>query len=138
MAGGLTISTLNDSSGVLATQNGMKGVAKSWVNFNGITTVTIRGSFNVSSVTRNAVGDFTINFTTSMPDTNYSVVGMVNHFGRAEAAGSHIALYGLNTSGGSPPQASLSTSNCRVYVYGEQAGDAARDPFYCFVSVDSN
>lgn len=138
MAGRITVSTLNDDTGVLATQNGMKGVAKSWVNFNGITTVTVRGSFNVSSVTRNGVGDFTINFTTAMPDTNYSVVGMVNHYGRAEAAGSHISLYGLNTTGGSPPQASLSTSNCRVTTYAEQSGDANRDPFYCFVSVDSN
>ena len=72
MAGGLTISTLNDSSGVLATQNGMSGIAKAWVNFNGITTTTIRGSFNVSSITRNGSGDYTVNFTTAMPDANYS------------------------------------------------------------------
>ena len=37
MAGTLTISTLNDSSGVLATQNGMTGIAKAWVNFAGST-----------------------------------------------------------------------------------------------------
>lgn len=73
MAGGLTISTLNDSSGVLATQNGMSGICKSWVNFNGVSGTVIRGSFNVSSVTRNAAGDYTISFTTSMPDANYSV-----------------------------------------------------------------
>ena len=73
MAGGLTISTLNDSSGVLATQNGMSGIAKAWVNFNGFSPVTIRGSFNVSSVVRNSTGDYTINFTTAMPDANYSV-----------------------------------------------------------------
>lgn len=70
MAGGLTISTLNDSSGVLATQNGMSGICKGWVNFD--SAGTIRGSFNVSSVTRNTTGDFSINFTTAMPDTNYS------------------------------------------------------------------
>lgn len=74
MAGGLTISTLNDSSGVLATQNGMSGIAKAWVNFNGVTTATIRASFNVSSITRNATGDYTVNFTTAMPDTNYATV----------------------------------------------------------------
>jgi len=74
MAGGLTISTLNDSSGVLATQNGMSGIAKAWVNFNGTGTVAIRGSFNVSSITDNGTGDYTVNFTTAMPDANYVMV----------------------------------------------------------------
>jgi hypothetical protein len=73
MAGALTISTLNDSSGVLATQNGMTGIAKAWVNFDGTGTPAIRGSFNVSSITDNGTGDYTINFTTAMPDANYAV-----------------------------------------------------------------
>lgn len=72
MAGQLTISTLNDSSGVLATQNGMSGIAKAWVNFNGTGTVAIRASFNVSSITDNGTGLYTVNFTTAMPDANYS------------------------------------------------------------------
>lgn len=71
MAGGLTISTLNDSSGVLATQNGMNGICKAWVNFAGATG-SIRASFNVSSVTRASTGVYTITFTTAMPDANYS------------------------------------------------------------------
>jgi hypothetical protein len=75
MAGALTISTLNDSSGVLATQNGMTGIAKAWVNYNGATQ-TIRGSFNVSSVTYTSTGVYTINFTTAMPDANYAVSGL--------------------------------------------------------------
>ena len=46
---------------------------RAWVNFNGTTTPpTIRASGNVSSVTRNATGSFTVNFTTAMPDVNYS------------------------------------------------------------------
>jgi hypothetical protein len=75
MAGALTISTLNDSSGVLATQNGMSGIAKAWVNFNGLSGASpvTRASFNVSSVTRNGTGNYTVAFTTSMPDTNYCV-----------------------------------------------------------------
>lgn len=72
MAGGLTISTLNDSSGVLATQNGMSGIAKAWVNFNGTGTVAIRASFNVSSITDNGTGQYTVNFITAMPDANYA------------------------------------------------------------------
>jgi len=48
--------------------------ARAWVNFNGTGTVAIRASGNVSSVTRNATGEFTVNFTTAMPDANYSIV----------------------------------------------------------------
>ena len=50
---------------------------RAWVNFNGTGTVAIRGSGNVSSITDNGVGDYTVNFTTAMPDTNYSAVGNV-------------------------------------------------------------
>jgi hypothetical protein len=65
---------LNASSGVLATQNGMTGIAKAWCNFNGTGTVAINGSFNVSSITDNGTGDYTINFTTALPNANYSSV----------------------------------------------------------------
>lgn len=47
--------------------------AKAWVYFNGGSAV-IRAAFNVASVTRNAVGDYTINFATPMPNTNYVAV----------------------------------------------------------------
>jgi hypothetical protein len=75
MAGALTISTLNNDTGVLATQNGMTGIAKAWVNWNGTGTPAIRGSFNVSSITDNGTGDYTVTFTTAMPNTNYATVG---------------------------------------------------------------
>lgn len=48
---------------------------RAWVNFNGTGTPSIRASGNVSSITDNGVGDYTINFTTSMTDANYAVVG---------------------------------------------------------------
>ena len=48
--------------------------ARAWVNFNGTGTVAIRASGNVSSVTDNGVGNYTINFTTDMEDANYSAV----------------------------------------------------------------
>jgi hypothetical protein len=50
------------------------GSAKAWVNFNGTGTVAIRASFNVSSITDNGTGKYTVNFTTAMPDTNYCPV----------------------------------------------------------------
>jgi hypothetical protein len=74
MAGRLTISTLNNDTGVLAVANGMTGICKAWVNFNGTGTVAINGSFNVSSITDNGTGDYTVNFTTAMPNANYSAV----------------------------------------------------------------
>jgi hypothetical protein len=51
---------------------------RAWVNFNGTGTVAIRASGNVSSITDNGVGDYTVNFTTAMPDANYSTVGTVD------------------------------------------------------------
>jgi hypothetical protein len=53
--------------------------ARAWVNFNGTGTVAIRASGNVSSITDNGVGDYTVNFTTSMPDASYAVVGTTIH-----------------------------------------------------------
>jgi hypothetical protein len=50
---------------------------RAWVNFNGTGTVAIRASGNVSSITDNGVGDYTVNFTTAIPDANYSVA---SHF----------------------------------------------------------
>jgi hypothetical protein len=47
---------------------------RAWVNFNGTGTVAIRGSGNVSSITDNGTGDYTVNFTTAMPDTTYAVM----------------------------------------------------------------
>ena len=53
--------------------------ARAWVNFNGTGTVAIRASGNVSSITDNGVGDYTVNFTTAMPDADYSVMGAANY-----------------------------------------------------------
>lgn len=50
----------------------VEGAAKAWVNFNGTGTVSIRSSFNVSSITDHAVGEWSINFTTAMANANYS------------------------------------------------------------------
>jgi hypothetical protein len=78
MAGKVVVSTLNNDTGVLATQNGMTGIAKAWAVFTGgqgNTAGTINGSFNVSSITVNGTGDYTVNFTTAMPNANYTVFG---------------------------------------------------------------
>ena len=63
---------LSDGTNSTSTTNAIQGSAKVWVNFNGSTSPgTIRASYNVSSVTKNGTGDWTINFTNSLTDTNY-------------------------------------------------------------------
>ena len=52
-----------------------QGVSRAWVNFNGTGTVAIRASFNVTSITDNGTGNYTVNFTNAMADTNYAAVG---------------------------------------------------------------
>jgi hypothetical protein len=73
---------------------------RAWVNFDGISSASIRASGNVSSVSRNGTGDYTVNFTTALPDANYAALGtteglagdgfpivveMNRHFGTASA-----------------------------------------------------
>jgi hypothetical protein len=58
----------------------VNGTAKAWVNFNGTSTVAIRRAFNVSSITDNGTGDYTVNFTTAMPDANYAEILTVGRF----------------------------------------------------------
>ncbi len=69
-----------DSSGNLKFNSGYGSAAtaygcRAWVNFNGTGTVSIRGSGNVSSITDNGTGNYRVNLSTAMPDTNYTAVG---------------------------------------------------------------
>ena len=72
-----TLTTPNIDSAQFATVSGTAPIypCRAWVNFNGTGTVAIRGSGNVSSITDNGTGDYTVNFTTAMPDVNYAAVG---------------------------------------------------------------
>ena len=65
-----------DSAGLFKFNSGYGSAAtaygcRAWVNFNGTGTVAIRASGNVSSITDNGTGDYTVNFTTAMVDANY-------------------------------------------------------------------
>lgn len=64
---------------------------RAWVNFNGTGTVAIRASGNVSSITDNGTGDYTVNMTTALADTSYSVVGSC----RADTSGADKNFAGL-------------------------------------------
>jgi hypothetical protein len=126
MAGKIVASTINDDTGVLATQNGMTGIAKAWVNFDGTGTVAIRASFNVSSITDNGTGDYTVNFTTAMPNANYSVNVNGNGPTISDFNNAFVAPY-INTP---------STSSIRVK--GNDTNGTARDQLYVFVTIFSS
>lgn len=66
-----TLSNLAGSKTV-PTDTVVDGSAKAWVNFNGTGTVAIRRAFNVSSITDNGTGDYTVNFTNAMVDASYA------------------------------------------------------------------
>ena len=77
MAGTLVIDTLKSSASTPPVFKNTSDVevgqlCRAWVNFNGSTSA-IRASFNVSSITRNGAGDYTVNLTNAMPDANYSI-----------------------------------------------------------------
>lgn len=65
--------TLPAATGTILT-TGSTGVCQAWVNFNGTGTVAIRASYNVSSITDNGTGDYTLNFATALVDTNYAPI----------------------------------------------------------------
>jgi len=93
---------------------------RAWVNFNGTGTVAIRASGNVSSITDNGVGNYTVNFTTAMPDANY--VGVCTRAG--SSSGSYV-LSGAN-----------STFSTTAYnVFNVFPGVGAADDSICLVAI---
>jgi len=89
---------------------------KAWVNFNGTGTVAIRGSFNVSSITDNGTGNYTVNFTTAFADVNYSMSGSVGSTdavsGMWLGSGSNVgAFYNNDTVSSSKVQALFASGN---------------------------
>ena len=77
----LKVNTIQDASGGNSStaEQIAQGRAKVWINFNGggpsNDAVSIRASFNVSSITDHAVGDYTLNFTNAMANANYAIAG---------------------------------------------------------------
>jgi hypothetical protein len=90
---------------------------RAWVNFNGTGTVAIRASGNVSSITDNGTGYYTVNFTTSMPDANYSALGTAGH--QVGATGSIFA--NIRTASGDEPTTSAYKIETRVSNTGTTA-----------------
>jgi hypothetical protein len=120
-----TLSTL-DGTATVPVNTVVNGSAKAWVNFNGTGTVAIRASFNVTSITDNGTGDYTVNFTTALADVNYSYFGT----GRRNSATQRpVGLSQANTA-----TYDSATTSFRFITFVEAAA-AAEDPLTFNVSV---
>ena len=106
----LRVNNLTDTSGTAANL-GIPGAAKAWVNFNGSGTVAIRDSFNVSSITDNGTGDYTVNFATPMSSTSY--VPVLTTICRDNQSGGSSSPGIRSVSNHTSPNQSLATSSVR-------------------------
>ena len=81
----IKVTNLQDTSGGNQSTSGeiFQGRAKAWINFNGQGTPTIRDDYNVSSLTDNGTGLFSINFTSPFSSSDYAAIGM-SHYGMSQ------------------------------------------------------
>lgn len=96
---------------------GQRGLM-AWVNYNGTSTVSIRASYNVSSITDNGTGDYTVNFAVTLQDTNYLLTGYCAY--AFNSTGAYRVLSGT----------ARTTSSARIrtgYVSGLEANFTADD-----------
>ena len=70
----LEVSNLNDGTKTVATTNLTNGSAKAWVNLNGGASFGLRDDFNISTAVDNGTGDYTLNFSNALANSNFSVV----------------------------------------------------------------
>ena len=116
------ITPLKLRNGLNASGSAPVYACRAWVNFNGTGSVAKRASGNVQSITDNAAGDWTVNFTTAMPDANYSIVlGGSDNKDNTSASASIFD----SAQGGTNP----TTTNCRICT------GAAYDSAYICVAV---
>jgi hypothetical protein len=101
--------------------------ALAWVNFNGTGTVAIRSSYNVSSITDNGTGDYTVNFATALSDANYAAV-----FGGTNASSGT----GRDQNIGVKNNVSPTTSALRIQAFEPNTG--AVDVLYANVAIFGN
>ncbi len=111
-AGATSSDALVATSAGITQQGGYPSfTCRAWVNFNGTGTVAIRASGNVSSITDNGTGDYTVNFTTAMSDANYNYVcaGSVN-----DGTANNLTLFVGGYRGASPTTTALRISTTYV------------------------
>jgi hypothetical protein len=105
-------------------------LAKAWVNFNGTGTVAIRDSYNVSSITDNGVGDYTINYGTALNNSNYAISGITDY----NESGLHrVIVYRSGLSH------QYNTLGVRIQIIGQVgSSDNTQDPVFASLMVLGN
>jgi len=102
--------------------------ARAFVNFNGTGTVAIRNSSNVSSITDNGTGDYTVNFTTAMPDVNYS-----KNISFSSNGSSTALFYAMTDCNNSGTRVNPTTAQSRFTI--QQSGQGAVDTEHIYFAV---
>jgi len=105
------VATTADNSGILKVQsNGVTVSALAWVNFDGTLSGTIspRASYNISSITKNTTGDYTLTFTNALADANYAPIGICS------TANAYPSYSGSRVPYVSAPAGTISTTQLRV------------------------
>lgn len=118
-----TLSTV-DGTATVPVNTVVNGSAKAWVNFNGTGTVAIRAAFNVSSITDNGTGDYTVNFTTAMTDANYCV-----NVSTQAASGAATTIYPFTQNNGSGSFSPVNPAVGSFRVSTAQSGSYTDLPF---------
>jgi len=97
---------------------------RAWVNFDGTGTVSIRDSGNVSSVTDNGTGFYTVNFATAMPDTNFAT---------ACDNGFNDSTFGIRRIASTRQEEAISVSQIKIIC--SRVDNVVEDSNFCSVSV---
>lgn len=109
---------------------------KAWINLNGTNTISIRDSFNISSIVDNAVGAYTINFTQDMENVNYSVIlTCLIGMGRSSQSDT-VGIYGSENSVSSGTGVVYTTSAFKIGAQSTGGGD--EDNFIITAQIFSN
>lgn len=103
------------ASGNLANCTGVANTAKAWVNWTGGGT-TINASFNVTSITRSATGNYTVNFTSALADNKYAVALSFSNAGSIGGVTASIGLAGPNLNSNNYTAANIATTSCQFLV----------------------
>ena len=128
MASSVVSDNFETSTGAIPNMGGADittRLCSAWVNFDGTGTVAITASYNVSSITDNGVGRYTVNFTTAMPDADYVMSGSAGNLSSTTTVGRSINRDGAWT-----------TSACLIRNVGDSA--AAYDNGYIGVMFFAN
>jgi hypothetical protein len=129
---GTTTLTLPATTGTVLADTTV-GVCRAWVNFNGTGTPAISASFNVTNITDNGTGNYTVDFTTAMTDANYGVAISINsgQISGNQAVGAIYSASGLGSAAtlksttqlrvsaqaSSPTFAAIDVSNFNVVIF---------------------